>query len=188
MAKRGPKDERPKEARDEARKDASGGEDHSEDAGREVEVAAVELVAALARLDLAAALAYDGAARLCADEELRRNLRDSARDHRVHFEALNETLEAEGEAAVEPGTGGAAVLSGLLGITGPLGDEVIVVTLLGTEQLTNLAYDAALSYEWDTDTEAMLREFQADEERHLAWLAERHDALGGHAEHPDEPA
>jgi rubrerythrin len=155
----------------------------------DVEIAAVELVTALARLDLQAALAHEAAAARCEDGDLERNLRDLARDHRVHVEALNEALEAEGEPAVtsppEPRT---SVLAGLVAITGPLGGEVVVVTLLGAEQLTNLAYDASLSYEWDDEVEAMLRRFQQDEERHLSWLAERHDALGGHASSPDAPS
>jgi hypothetical protein len=161
--------------------------DEPEGEREELEIAAVELVTALARLDLEAALAHEAAAARCQDEELGRNLRDLARHHRVHVEALNEALEAEGEPAVTRPEPRASALAGLVTITGPLGDEVIVVTLLGAEQVTNLAYDAALSYEWDGEVEAMLRRFQGEEERHLAWLAERHDALGGHAEQPDAP-
>jgi len=76
------------------------------------------------------------------------------------------------------------VLAGLLGLTGPLGPDVVVVTLLGNEQLTNLAYDAALSYDWDGETGAMLRRFQQDEERHVAWLADKHERLGAEREPP----
>jgi len=32
----------------------------------------------------------------------------------------------------------------------------------------------------------MLKRFQDEEERHLAWLAAKHDALGGHAD-PEGP-
>jgi rubrerythrin len=146
----------------------------------EEEIAAVELISALARLDLESALAYEAAAGLAAaDAELEGSLRAFARDHRSHLEALNETLEAEGEQPVGPDAGVRGVLAGLLGLTGPLGADVVVVTLLGNEQLTNLAYDAALSYDWDTETGAMLRRFQEDEERHVAWLAEKHERLGG---------
>jgi hypothetical protein len=153
-----------------------------------VEVAAAELVAALARLDLEAALAHEAAAAASGDGDFARSLRELARDHRVHVEALNEALEAEGEPAVRPAPAPTApALAGLVAITGPLGDEVIVVTLLGAEQLTNLGYDAALSYEWEGEIETMLRRFQQDEERHVSWLAERHDALGGHAEQPGPP-
>jgi rubrerythrin len=190
MANRGPRDERPNEARNDARESKDGEaprERAEEEPGREVEIAAVELVAALARLDLEAALAYDAAARACEDEELGRRLREFASEHRGHVEALNETLEAEGVPPVTSDVPAGPVLAGLMRLTGPLGDEVIVVTLLGDEQLTNLSYDAALSYEWDADTEAMMREFQADEERHMAWLAEAHDRIGGHAGHPEDP-
>jgi rubrerythrin len=143
------------------------------------EIPAVELISALARLDLEAALAYDAAAGMAAqDAELVQNLRAFARDHRSHLEALNETLESEGESPIGPDAGTGGVFAGLLGLTGPLGPDVVVVTLLGNEQLTNLAYDAALSYDWDDETGAMLRRFQQDEERHVAWLAEKHERLG----------
>ncbi len=150
------------------------------------EIPAVELISALARLDMEAAVAYESAAGMAQnDGDLGENLRAFARDHRSHLEALNETLEAEGEDPVGPEAGGrAGVLAGLLGLTGPLGPDVIVVTLLGNEQLTNLAYDAALSYDWDDETGAMLRRFQQDEERHVAWLAEKHERLGASREPP----
>ena len=147
----------------------------------ESEIPAVELISALARLDLELALAYEAAARMAPeDDDLVANLQAFARDHRAHLDALNETLESEGEPPLGPDAAPAgAVLAGLLGLTGPLGADVVVVTLLGNEQLTNLAYDAALSYDWDGETGAMLRRFQQDEERHVAWLAEKHERLGG---------
>ncbi len=43
-----------------------------------------------------------------------------------------------------------------------------------------------LSYRWHRENEAMLKRFQDEEERHLAWLAAKHDALGGHAD-PEGP-
>jgi hypothetical protein len=142
-------------------------------------IPAVELVSALARMDLEAALAYESAAAVEGlAEELVASLREFARDHRAHLEALNETLESEGEGAVGPGIAADGLLSGLLRITAPLGREIVVVTLLGAEQLTNLAYDAALSYDWDDETGAMLRRFQEHEERHVSWLAAEHGRLG----------
>ncbi len=153
------------------------------------EIPAVDLISALARLDLEAALAYEAAAERAGDDaDLDQNLRAFARDHRAHLEALNETLESEGEDPVGPeASASGAVLAGLLGLTGPLGPDVVVVTMLGNEQLTNLAYDAALSYDWDDDTGAMLRRFQQDEERHVAWLAEKHERLGEAHEPPGPP-
>jgi rubrerythrin len=152
------------------------------------EIPAVELISALARLDLEASLAYEAAAGLTTqDADLTQNLRAFARDHRSHLEALNETLESEGEDPVGAEAADRGVLAGLLGLTGPLGADVVVVTLLGNEQLTNLAYDAALSYDWDSETAAMLRRFQQDEERHVAWLADKHERLGGAREAQGPP-
>ncbi len=152
-------------------------------------IPAVELISALARLDLEAALAYEAAAGIApGDGDLVTSLLAFARDHRAHLEALNETLEAEGESPLGPDAAPSGpVLAGLVGLTAPLGADVVVVTLLGNEQLTNLAYDAALSYDWDEDTGAMLRRFQQDEERHVAWLAEKHERLGGATHEPPGP-
>jgi rubrerythrin len=118
-------------------------------------------------------------------ERLRTELEGFAEEHRRHFDVLNALLEREGEASVAPPAAGAPVLAGILQLAGPLGVDVILVALLGNEQLTNLSYDGALAYEWDDETEAMLERFAADEQRHLAWLAERHDELAGHA--PERP-
>jgi hypothetical protein len=141
-------------------------------------IPAVELISALARLDLEAALAYEAAADATDPQDgLVGTLREFAHDHRSHLEALNETLESEGEAPVAAETNGGAVAS-LLRLTAPLGHEIVVVTVLGAEQLTNLAYDAALSYDWDEETGAMLKRFQEHEERHVSWLAGEHGRLG----------
>jgi hypothetical protein len=142
-------------------------------------IPAVELISALAKLDLEAALAYEAAAGSTEQEdEFVRTLREFARDHRAHLEALNETLESEGEAAVGPDASAGGAIAALLRLTAPLGREIVVVTVLGAEQLTNLAYDAALSYDWDDETGAMLRRFQEHEERHVSWLAGEHGRLG----------
>ncbi len=153
----------------------------------EVAVSPAEVLAALARLDLEAALAYEGAARLSGDAEVSRQLAAFAHDHRRHAETLNRVLEREGEAAVAPPAGEPSLLAGLMTLAGPLGPDVIVVALLGNEQLTNLGYDGALAYEWDDEDEAMLEAFAADEQRHLAWLAERHDRLARHAPGAERP-
>ncbi len=151
----------------------------------EVRISPGELLATLARVDLEAALAYDEAAELTPDEPFRTELAGFAEDHRRHFDLLNALLEREGAASVAPPAAGAPVLAGILQLAGPLGADVIAVALLGNEQLTNLSYDAALAYEWDDATEAMLARFAADEQRHLARLAEKHDELASHA--PERP-
>jgi rubrerythrin len=118
---------------------------------------------------------------MTADESIRAQLEEFAEEHRRHFDVLNALLEREGEVRVAPPASGAPVLAGIMQLAGPLGADVIVVALLGNEQLTNLGCDAALAYEWDDATEAMLERFAADEQRHLAWLARRHDELAGRA-------
>jgi rubrerythrin len=152
----------------------------------EVRISPGELLSTLARLDLEAGLAYDEAAEMVPDERLRADLEGFAEEHRRHFDVLNALLETEGEARVAPTATGAPLLAGIMQLAGPLGVDVVVVALLGNEQLTNLSYDAALAYQWDDETQALLQKFAADEQRHLAWLAGRHDELAGHPgpEHP----
>ena len=153
----------------------------------DVEITPLEMLATLARLDLEAALAYEGAARVAKDRDIAHQAGAFAKDHRRHVAELNRLLEARGAEGVEEGAASTPLLAGLMQVAGPLGEDVIVVALLGNEQLTNLGYDAALAYEWDAALEQLLRGFQADEERHLAWLAERHDAMGLHAPEGERP-
>jgi rubrerythrin len=173
-----------------AKKNGTGPRDGVREAGPapeiEVRISPGELLSTLARLDLEAALAYDEAAEMMPDERLGAELERFAEEHRRHFDVLNALLEEEGVARVAATAAGAPVLAGIMQLAGPLGVDVVVVALLGDEQLTNLSCDAALAYEWDDETEALLQKFAADEQRHLAWLAERHDELAGHAapEHP----
>lgn len=154
--------------------------------GVEVDVVPTDILSSLARLDLEAALAYEAAAELSPDDEVARQLRSFARDHRRHAGELNRVLEGEGEAAIEETAGDAPVLAGIMRLAGPLGPDVIVVALLGNEQLTTLGCDAAVAYSWGEEVQAMLERFAADERRHLAWLAERHDALSAHAHDEDQ--
>ncbi len=147
----------------------------------EIEVSPLELLSALARLDLVAALAYETAAALSADAEVERQLGRFAADHRRHVDALNRILAREGEPSVTVIGGDVPLLPGIMKLAGPLGPEVVVIALLGNEQLTNLSYDGALAYRWDDALEATLEGFAADEQRHLAWLVDRHDRIAVHA-------
>ena len=137
-----------------------------------------EVLATLAQLDLESALAYEAAAGLVSDPEIRGTLGGFARDHRLHVEALNGVLETEGEgvlAAREPER--MPLLAGLARLSGPIGPEALALALLANEQLTNLSYEDALAYEWDAASERMLEGFRADEERHMRWLSDKHDEL-----------
>ncbi len=160
---------------------AAGRDSEADDEEIAVEISPAELLSSLARLDLEAALAYETAAELSAEPDVARQLRVFANDHRRHLDALNRILAREGEPSVTVIGGAVPVLPGIMKLAGPLGPEVIVVALLGNEQLTNLSYDGALAYQWDHDLEAMLQGFAADEQRHLTWLVDRHDRVSRHA-------
>jgi rubrerythrin len=145
----------------------------------------LELLMALAQLDLESALAYEAAAELVRDEEIEQQLRAFARDHRRHVDAVGRLLEADGGAGLAaPPSRATGLLSQLARLSGPLGPEAIVLTLLANEQLTNLGYEDALAYEWGRDREQLLQQFRADEERHMMWLSDRHDLFRGRAGAP----
>ncbi|MGC3996718.1 MAG: hypothetical protein QM767_03970 [Anaeromyxobacter sp.] len=166
----------------------SGRSTPDDEVGLEVDVSPGELLAALARLDLEAALAHEAAAEACEDQALAERLRGFAADHRRHLARLAPLLAAEGEAPLDEARPGAPLLRGLILVAAPLGPEVLLAALIADEQLTNLSYEGALAYEWEADVEAVVLACRADEERHFAWLAERHDALGTRpppAGHPD---
>ncbi|WP_041448591.1 ferritin-like domain-containing protein [Anaeromyxobacter sp. Fw109-5] len=163
---------------DEARHDRAGGRAGRADGGSgpehddllEVALTPAEVLAALARLDVEAALAYEAAAGLADDDETVRQLRRFGRDHRRHAEVLARLI-GEREAEREPAQ---PVLPGLARVAAGLGPGSLTLALLANEQLTNLAYEDVLAYAWDEAVERLLMELRADEERHLRWLSERH--------------
>lgn len=143
-----------------------------------VDLAPVEVLAALARLDLESAVAYESAAELEPEAAIADQLRGFAHDHRRHVDALNRLVEAEGGVAIaEPSDPELGVLAGLARIAAPLGPGPLALTLLANEQLTNLSYEDALAYEWDIETEPLLERFRGDEERHMRWLSDRYEEI-----------
>ena len=136
----------------------------------EVRISPGELLTTLARLDLEAALAYDEAAEMMPDERLRTELEGFAEEHRRHFDGLNALLEREGEASVAPPAAGAPVLAGILQLAGPLGVDVILVALLGNEQLTNSVFAKALAKPLPEEMRAFLVALHEEERHHLEWV------------------
>jgi rubrerythrin len=158
---------------DRAQGRADGGSGAADDDLLEVALTPVEVLAALARLDVEAALAYEAAAGLADDAETVGQLRRFGRDHRRHAQALARLLGEWG--GLEPERVPAEpVLAGLARVAAGLGPASLTLALLANEQLTNLAYEDVLAYAWDEAVERLLVEFRADEERHLRWLSERH--------------
>jgi rubrerythrin len=147
----------------------------------------VEVLMALAQLDLETALAYEAAAEVAEDEEIEEQLRQFARDHRRHIEGVARAMSAGGGAGLSgPPSRATGLFAELARLSAPLGAGALVLTLLADEQLTNLTYEDALAYEWDHLHEAMLEQFRAEEERHMRWLSDKADAL--HRTGPDQPS
>lgn len=153
----------------------------------EIALSPSELLTALARLDLEAAMGYEAAAEEVGDgdPELAPQLVAFAQDHRRHVDDLAAWFARQGEPplglSADPTT---SLFAGLARLSAPLGPAAIVVALIGNEQLTNLSYEDALVYDWqDAELERMLERNLADEERHLAWLMAKHEHMNAE---PDE--
>lgn len=137
-----------------------------------------EMLGALVRLDAEAAQAYLAGAEAFPPGDARDTIQGFAADHLNHVEVLVARLDQLGVTGVESSLEEMPLLlAALARMAAPLGPHAIVLALLSNEQLTNLGYEDALAYEWDDETEDILERHRADEERHFAWLAAKHDEL-----------
>lgn len=154
-----------------------------EQAFEEGELTGAELLVALARLDAEAAAAYSAAAEIIDLADIQARLREFEADHLRHLASLKKTLESLGEQEAAAALGEpATLLAPLARMSVPLGPHAALMTLLNNEQLTNVAYENALAYEWDAEAERMLERHRADEERHFEWLSAKHDELADEEE------
>lgn len=139
----------------------------------------VDVLVALARLDLEAAMAYDAGAEGTRDGDLRDHLRGFRNDHLRHVREINGLLRQYGVEAVEENSGPSEfLLRTLAQLNEPLGPAMLVHALIVNEQLTNGSYAAALSYEWEDPAVDVLERAQQDERRHLEWLMRESHILG----------
>jgi competence ComEA-like helix-hairpin-helix protein len=147
----------------------------------------VEVLSALAMLDLQAAKAYEAVAQSSDRAELAGKLREFAGDHFRHLDDLNRVLADRGEPTLSREAPGSDLLTAVTKLSIPLGPLAQVSALLVNEQLTNGTYDLALSYEWDDEVQALLDRNLADEQRHLKWLADQEDRLSRTEEEQPAP-
>lgn len=156
--------------------------------GAEATLSEVEVLMALAQLDLEAALAYEAAAEVVEDRDIAEQLGAFAQDHRRHIEGVARVLSEDGGAGLAaPPSGATGLLAELARLAAPLGAGALVLTLLANEQLTNLSYEDALAYEWGEEHESLLEQFRAEEERHMRWLSDAADELHRTTEDPPGP-
>ena len=153
------------------------------------ELEEVEVLSALAHLDLEAALAYEVAAEAADLPDMQAQLRRFATDHTRHVEDLNGFLRERGGTPIDlKAFSGSRVLAPLSRMAKPLGPIAQVMMLLGNEQLTNLSYAAALDLEWDDRARKVLERNAGDEQRHLAWLSDKQDELSRELEEVPTPS
>ncbi|HZI12102.1 MAG TPA: helix-hairpin-helix domain-containing protein [Myxococcus sp.] len=155
--------------------------------GDEEALDAVEVLSAVASLDLEAALAYEaGAEALAGLRDLRSHLLRFRDDHLRHMTALNRLLREFGARPIEPrATPEDYLLRRLARFARPFGPGALVLTLLSDEQMTNGTYELALGLDWDDDVRGLLERHASDEQRHLLWLSDQEDLLFRTAETVD---
>lgn len=149
--------------------DVERGRKAREDVGESVDVDDVEALAAVAALDLEAALVYELVADTVEATELAEMLRGFAADHRRHVEDLARIIEEEsGERPERAERGG--ILYALAATLGQLDDDAAVEAMIANERLTNGTYETAQWVVALPEARAVLERSFADEQRHLTSL------------------
>ncbi len=138
----------------------------------------VELITAVAELDLEAALAYRTAVKLVTSPELKKQFRKFEADHTRHVVELNKVLsKMEGSPIELPQPDDDGLLGSLIRLSAVLGDSAVVLALINQEQTSNLTYDIALQIELPPAITKVLERGAAAVAGHLEWLADKDDEM-----------
>lgn len=133
----------------------------------------LEKLRSLAQLDVDAIGTYDAAMNGVREDSVRSKLAEFRVDHARHVQDLNAVIQRLGgePVALTPDIKG-TVLKTMTQVTSYLGTEAALLAMVGNEELTNRAYDAALTMDWGDDAEVreLLERNRSDERRHLAWI------------------
>jgi competence ComEA-like helix-hairpin-helix protein len=131
----------------------------------------VDALAALARMDLEAAEAYDMAVEAIDDPAIADTLRGFRDDHARHFERINQMIVQRGFEPVEPSVDlDESMFLALVDASVALGPLAALLALISSEQLTNSTYESAMMLGFDEEVMVMLQQGTDDERRHLAAL------------------
>ncbi|HLV64412.1 MAG TPA: helix-hairpin-helix domain-containing protein [Polyangiaceae bacterium] len=131
----------------------------------------IRTLVALAQMDAEAAAAYEAAAELVFDDELKEALRAFGSDHARHVTDIGRCLDKLGEStefATPPPE--ESVFALLTSAVSALGPRAAVLSLVGNERFTNATYETALEFVSNPEARALLEKNFEDEQRHLAWL------------------
>ncbi len=127
----------------------------------------------LLQLEFDAVHAYTTAINHVESESIQDRLMEFRADHNHHVARLSERIRAlGGKPKAKPDIKG-VFLKGLTGIMSRMGDENALRVMHQNENLTNKAYDKAVSESYPQDIRELLLTCQSDERRHRAWIEER---------------
>ncbi|MFO7179091.1 MAG: helix-hairpin-helix domain-containing protein [Pseudomonadota bacterium] len=150
-----------------------------EDFDEEEDEDEIRTLVALAQMDAEAAAAYEAAAELVYDDELKEALKAFGADHARHVTDIGRCLSELGEstefAAPPPEESVFALLTSAVSALGP---RAAVLSLVGNERFTNATYETALEFVSTPEARAVLEKNFEDEQRHLAWLIDYEKRLG----------
>jgi rubrerythrin len=139
--------------------------------------AQINTLLALAQMDSEAAVAYETAAELIEEPDVRAQLQEFAGDHRRHITDLGQLIkQLGGEAAAASPPPETSTFVMFASALGALGMQPALLAMIGSEEFTNATYETALDVVFDPDARALLERNLADEQRHITWLAEQTEA------------
>ncbi len=140
----------------------------------------------LIALDIDAVNAYEAAITRMTIPALQEMLREFQGDHERHIQDLTECVTRFGGVPRKTADVKGFFLKGLTAVTSMMGDEAALQAMRGNETLTNRTYKAALKVNWSEDVRALIEKNYADEQRHLAFIAEsiRNRSWDQTASHP----
>jgi rubrerythrin len=136
--------------------------------------AQVNTLLALAQMDSEAAVAYETAAELIDEPDVRAQLQEFAGDHRRHIDDLGQLIEqlgGEAATAAPPPENSTFVM--FASALGALGTQTALLSLIGSEEFTNATYETALDVAIDPEARALLERNFSDEQRHITWLSKQ---------------
>jgi len=144
----------------------------------------LECLAQLIELDIACAAAYEVAAGVCRDEEIKGKFDEFRGDHERHVSELGEIVRSEGyEPAAEMDAKGAIIKA--FTMLAAQEERTAVLAMRGNEELSNNAYASALQADLPEEVrELVLANFQ-DERRHMAWMRNTVVLRGWDVEQPE---
>jgi rubrerythrin len=144
----------------------------------------IECLAELTRLDFACAAAYEVAAGVCKDEEIRSKLEEFQADHMRHTRDLGEVVRRAGKEPPSDIDAKGAIIKAFTTLSAQE-DRTAVLAMRGNEELSNEAYASAIFAGLPDEVMDLVRANFEDERRHMSWMRNTIVVRGWDVEQPE---